>query len=93
VKGDGRDLAMMVGVQFTGSVGANATQRWFTYNWPADKQVIWTVVPTSPKAGAPQVEWDVAVERASATAVTYWVTIRNVSANPTDIEARYAVLP
>jgi hypothetical protein len=34
----------------------------------------------------------VAVERASPTALTYWISVRNVSAAPVSIEARYAVL-
>lgn len=83
---------MRVGVQFTGTVAANTSQRWFTFNWPATWHVVWYVVPTSPVIGAPQIEWSVAVERASGTAITYWITIRNVTAAPVNIEARYAVL-
>lgn len=83
---------MRVGVQFTGTIAANATQRWFTFNWPASWHVVWYVVPTSPRSGAPQIEWSVAVERASDTAITYWITIRNLTSNPLNIEARYAVL-
>jgi hypothetical protein len=49
-------------------------------------------VPTSPRSGAPQIEWSVAVERASSTAITYWITIRNLTSDPVNIEARYAVL-
>jgi hypothetical protein len=83
---------MRVGVQFTGTVAASATRRWFTFNWQPGQHVVWTVVPTTPHSGAPQVEWDVAVERASAAAITYWITIRNLTAAAVDIEARYAVL-
>jgi len=83
---------MVVGVQFSGSVDAGAGKRWFTYNWHPEWHVVWTVVPTSPVAGAPQVEWDVAVQRASATALTYWITIRNLTAAAVEIEARYAIL-
>jgi len=83
---------MRVGVQFTGTIAANATRRWFTFGWPANWHVVWYVVPTSPRSGAPQIEWSVAVERASSTAITYWITIRNLTSNPVDIEARYAVL-
>ena len=83
---------MQVGVQFTGTVAPNTAQRWFTFNWNAAKQVIWNVVPTSPQPGAPQVEWTVDVERASATAITYWITIRNLTGQPVNIEARYAIL-
>jgi len=80
------------GVQFTGTVPANASRRWFTFNWPAHWHVEWNVVPTSPRSGAPQVEWSVAVERASDSHITYWITIKNLTAEEVNIEARYAVL-
>ena len=83
---------MRVGVQFTGTIPAGQTRRWFTFNWPADWHVVWYVVPTSPILGAPAVQWDVQVERASPTAITYWVSITNVASSPVNIEARYAVL-
>jgi hypothetical protein len=83
---------MRVGVQFRGSIPAGRTQRWFTFNWPAGWHVVWYVVPTSPRVGAPQIEWDVAVERASQQHITYWISIKNVSSESVNIEARYAVL-
>ena len=81
-----------IGVQFTGIVNGNATQRWFTWGWPAHWHVAWTVVPTSPRPGAPQVSWSVQVERASDRAVTYWISITNHTPDAVNIEARYAVL-
>jgi hypothetical protein len=83
---------MRVGVQFTGTVAPNATQRWFTYNWPENWHVTWNVVPTSPQSGAPQIDWDVEVERATPQRITYWVNIRNMTSQPVNIEARYAIL-
>jgi len=83
---------MSVGVQFTGTVAPGATQRWFTYNWQPQLHVEWNVVPTSPKPGAPQIEWTTEVERASATAITYWISIHNLTSVPVNIEARYAIL-
>jgi hypothetical protein len=53
---------------------------------------MWNVVSTSPQPGAAQVDWDVEVERASANFITYWINIRNVTQNPVNVEARYAVL-
>jgi hypothetical protein len=81
-----------VGVQFTGIVPANATQRWFTHSWPAHWHVVWSVVPTSPRPGGPQISWSVQVERASDQFITYWISIKNLTAEPVNIEARYAVL-
>jgi hypothetical protein len=50
------------------------------------------MMPTSPQSGAPQVDWDVAVERANATQCTYWITVKNESSVPITFEGRYAVL-
>ncbi|MDD7942407.1 S8 family serine peptidase [Actinomycetospora lutea] len=80
------------GVQFRGTVPAGATKRWFTHSWPAHWHVLWTVIPTTPRAGAPQVRWRTRVERASDAAATYWIDITNTTTSPVDIEARYAVL-
>jgi hypothetical protein len=54
--------------------------------------MIWYVVPTSPVAGAPQLDWDVAVERADATRCTYWITVKNLTTQTVAFEGRYAVL-
>ncbi len=75
---------MRVGVQFTGTLASNQTQRWFTFNWP--------LTPTSPRSGGLQVDWQVEVERASANFITYWITIKNLTSLPVNIEARYAML-
>jgi hypothetical protein len=83
---------MRVGTQFTGAVPANGSKRWFTFNWPQDWHVVWYVVPTTPKPGAQEIEWDVQVERASATNITYWITVRNLTTAEVNIEGRYAVL-
>ena len=83
---------MSVGVQYRGTVGANATQRVFTFNWAASQHVIWYVTPTTPKSGAPQLDWDTQVERASTDRITYWIIVRNLTASPVDYEMRYAVL-
>ncbi len=83
---------MRVGVQFTGSIAAGRTHRWYTWGWPAHWHVVWYVVPTSPRRGAPQIEWDVAVERMSSNKITYWISIKNVSPARVNIVARYAIL-
>lgn len=83
---------MRTGVQFTGSLAPNASGRWFTFGWPVGWHVIWYGVPTSVRNGAPSIEWSVAVERASSTDCTYWITFRNITNVPVTFEARYAVL-
>jgi len=80
------------GIQFRGTVGAGQTTRWFTHSWPAHWHVVWTVVPTSVRVGAPQIRWQVQVERASDRHITYWISVTNLTPNPVDIEGRYGVL-
>ena len=81
-----------IGVQFTGAVPANSTQRWFTHSWPEHLHVPWNVVPMSPMAGAPQISFNVRVERAPDRHITYWIDITNLTNAEAQIEARYAVL-
>ncbi len=83
---------MYTGVQWTGTLGPNASGRWFTYGWPASQHIVWYMMPTSPKPGAPQLDWDVAVERANATQCTFWITVKNLTAVTVTFEGRYAVL-
>ena len=83
---------MTTGVQFTGSLGPNQTQKWFTFNWPAQWHVVWYVMPSTVKNGAPELDWDVEVERASATNVTYWITVKNLTNVNVSFEGRYAIL-
>jgi len=54
--------------------------------------MIWTVMPTTVRPGAPQVTWKVAVERASAEFVTYWITVQNLTPDPVNFEGRYCIL-
>ena len=83
---------MITGVQFRGTLPPNQTQRWFTFNWSATQHVLWEVVPNSAHPGAAQVDWDVAIERADASHVTYWITITNLTGSPVQFEARYAIV-
>lgn len=83
---------MWTGVQFNGSLGPNASNRWFTFNWPTTWHVVWYMVPTAVRPGAPQLEWNVAVERADATHATYWITVKNLSNQNLTFEGRFAVL-
>lgn len=83
---------MSTGVQFSGSLSPNATRRWYSWGWSATRHVVWYVVPTTPRTGGPQIEWDVEVERTSSTALTYWITIKNLTSSAVSVEARYAIL-
>ncbi len=80
------------GRQWTGTIPGGATRRWFTFRWPATWHVLWTVMPTTVKNGAPELGFDVQIERADARYVTYWITVRNLTAQPVAFEGRYAIL-
>jgi hypothetical protein len=81
-----------VGTQFTGSLGPNQTLCWFTFNWPAHWHVVWTVIPVTPRQGAPQIRWRTRVERASDSHITYWICITNLTGESVTVEGRFAVL-
>ena len=83
---------MTTGIQFRGTVPANQTHTWFTFNWNPAQHVLWTVVPDSVNTTAAEISWTVSVQRSSATAVTYYINITNSTGSPVDIEARYAIL-
>jgi len=80
------------GVQWTGSVPANSSRRWFTFNWPEWERVEWRMLPTLVRPGAAQLRWDVAIERAAGNFLTYWITVTNLTAETVTFEGRYCVL-
>lgn len=83
---------MYTGVQWTGSLNANQTQRWFTFNWPPASHVVWYMMPATPNASGAELSWSVAVQRSDAGHVTYWITVTNLTNAPITFEGRYAVL-
>ena len=83
---------MEVGVQIVDTMPPNASIDYFTWGWDPGWDVVWSVVPTTPAPGQPQVEWNIAVERAADTSVTYHVTITNLTASGVGVEGRYAIL-
>jgi photosystem II stability/assembly factor-like uncharacterized protein len=88
---DGWMTVPACGLQFNGSLAANQTQRWFTFNWPATWQVLWTVMPTTFNTVA-QITLSMQVQRSSAEFVTYWLTVQNLTNVPVNFEGRFCVL-
>lgn len=81
------------GVQFTATIPANSTRRWFTHSWPFHWFVIWLVAPTSPAIDGPeQVEWKVQITRQTETLLKYFIEIRNLRNYDVTVQARYQVL-
>lgn len=80
------------GLQWFGSIAPNDTHRWFTWGWPAAWNVLWTIMPSTICPGAPQLTWNVEVERANATQCTYWITVVNLTGEPVKFEGRFDIL-
>ena len=89
---DGWMTAPECGIQWTGRLTANQSRTWRTTDWPATWHVIWTVMPTTAHAGAPQLSWTVEVERTSAQYVAYSITVQNLTTSIVDLEGRYCIL-
>lgn len=83
---------MSVGVQYRGPLNRREEAHLFSWGWPQDWHVIWHIVPISPRAGNPQIEWDVETERSSNDHVTYWVKVKNLTDFDMQFEMRYAIL-
>jgi hypothetical protein len=84
---------MTTGVQFTDSLEPNQTHKWMSHGWAANLHVVWNIIPTTPpQSTAPQLEWDIAVERANDSQCNYWFSIKNLTAANVSFEARYAIL-
>lgn len=84
---------MTFGTQFTGSVNAGQTRRWFTHSWNASRNVVWMMVPTAPAVDGPaQLEWKVLTTRQAANLIKWFIEVRNVTNVPVTFEARYAIL-
>jgi len=80
------------GTQWFGTLAPNQTARWFTWGWPSSWHVVWTVMPSTPCVGGPQLSWKVEVERANSSQCTYWITVKNLTSDPVKFEGRYDVL-
>ena len=80
---------MTTGVQFRGTVQPNQTHSWFTFGWPIEWFVVWSLRPTT---NGGKIKWDVAIERAANNTFTYWLTVTNVGPAPTNFEGKYAIL-
>ena len=83
---------MATGIQFTGTLTPNQTHSWFTWGWNPAQHVVWYVMPTTPRPGAPELEWTVQVERSNPMQTTYWITVHNLTNVAVSFEGRYAIL-
>jgi hypothetical protein len=83
---DSRYLRRRMGTQFSGTLNAGQTKSWFTFGWPADEIVYWSIHPTTDDG---RVEWSVEIKRNTNNTFTYYLTVTNVGAATTTIDAKY----
>lgn len=89
---DGWPTEPVCSVHRTGRLAGNESARCGCGRFPITWHMIWTVMPTTPRLGSAQVSWDVQVEKVDTEYVTYWLSIRNLTADPVEFEARYCIL-
>lgn len=82
------DDLRITGTQWRSTIQGNQTQKWFTFNWPAQYLVDWHIEPTTPGGN---LESSVSIERGSNGTKTYWITIKNLKNTPTAFEGKYAL--
>jgi len=81
------------GVQFTGSIPANATQLYFTFDWAAASYIDWTVMSDSVYSSGSEVTLsNVATQRADSTHATYWLTVVNNTSSTQTFDGRFCIL-
>lgn len=77
----------VVGTQFTGTLATGQARTWFTWGWPPQLLITWSLRPTTPNG---KIRWVVDVERGSA-GLTYHITVTNIGPVATSFEAKYAL--
>jgi hypothetical protein len=90
--GSAKQVGPWFGLQWTDTLGPNATVDYFTWGWPACWDVLWLPMATTPGTGVPEIRWKVQVERSTPYFLTYHVVVTNLTNSPVSIEGRYAIL-
>lgn len=79
----------IVGTQWTATINPGQTQNWFTFGWPADFLVTWSIRPTTPSG---KIKSEVAIERGANNTFTYWITVTNIGPVATNFEGKYSIV-
>lgn len=87
------DAQVPCGVQFTFTLNPNQTAQFFTFGWNPADTTVWTVMNDTVNSNNPAVSLtNVATQRTSSTAVTYWLTVQNLTSASQAIEGRFCTL-
>lgn len=81
------------GVQFTGTIPAQTTYLYYTFDWAPAEYVEWSVMSDSVYSGEAEFTLSpVSTQRSTASDVTYWLTITNNTSSSQNFEGRYCIL-
>jgi hypothetical protein len=85
---DSRYYRKRQGTQFTSSVNVGQTRSYFTFGWPTDEIVYWSIHPTTANG---RVDWTVDVQLGDNDRFTYFITVTNRGSTTTSFEAKYVI--
>jgi hypothetical protein len=83
---DDRYYRKRTGTQFTGTLNAGQSATWFTFGWPVNEIVYWSVHPTTAQG---RVDWTLDIKRDNNNTFVYYLTIANRGSSTTSFEAKY----
>lgn len=85
---DDRYLRKRINTQFNGTLNAGQTRSYFTFGWPTDEVVYWSMHPTTTNG---RVEWAVEIRLADNGRFTYYLTVTNTGSETTSFAGRYVI--
>jgi hypothetical protein len=85
---DSRYYRKRRGTQFSGSLDAGQTRSYFTFGWPTDEIVYWSMHPTTVDG---RVDWSVDIRLGDNDRFTYYLTVTNRGSSTTSFDARYII--
>jgi hypothetical protein len=81
------------GVQFDGSVAANSTNLYFTFDWNPAQNIAWSIMPTTTSSSGPELTLsNVGLQLSDSSDATYWLTISNPTSSTQSFQGRFCIL-
>jgi hypothetical protein len=85
---DDRYYRKRSGTQASITLNAGQTRTVFTFNWPTDEIVYWSVHPTTTNG---RVNWTVDIRLADNGRFTYYFTVTNTGSSTTSVDFKYII--
>lgn len=85
---DDRYFRKRINTQFNGTLNAGQTRSYFTFGWPTDEVVYWSMHPTTTNG---RVDWTVDIRLADNGRFIYYLTVTNTGSDTTSFAAKYVI--